>query len=316
MSMLKYLIEIIDLLDNPNVDGDSVRKFFITKGLDKYLTMSIERVSGEKGSTDFVKIIVPGKRGKYNGGDAPTLGVIGRLGGVGARPLIKGLVSDADGAIIALAVAYKLAEMSMRGDVLDGDVIITTNICPNAVVTPHKPAPMMASPASIFELLKREVDPQMDAILSIDATKANLIVKGSGFAITPTIKDGWILKVSDDLINIYMWVTGRLPIIVPITMQDLLPFSTPIYHINSIVQPWLYTHSPVVGVATITETVVPGSASGVTNINTLDETSRFVIEVAKGFTAGSVKFYDEKEWEIIMRLHGEIRHILTRTLPT
>jgi len=98
--------------------------------------MSIERVSGEKGSTDFVKIIVPGKRGKYSGGDAPTLGVIGRLGGVGARPLIKGLVSDADGAIIALAVAYKLAEMSMRGDVLDGDVIITTNICPNAVVTP------------------------------------------------------------------------------------------------------------------------------------------------------------------------------------
>jgi hypothetical protein len=72
----------------------------------------------------------------------------------------------------------------------------------------------------------------------------------------------------------------------------------------------------VVGVATITETVVPGSASGVTNINSLDVTSRFVIEVAKGFTAGSVKFYDEKEWEIIMRLHGEIRHILTRTLPT
>jgi hypothetical protein len=37
MSMLKYLLEIIDLLDNPNVDGGSVRKFFITKGLDKYL---------------------------------------------------------------------------------------------------------------------------------------------------------------------------------------------------------------------------------------------------------------------------------------
>jgi hypothetical protein len=316
MSMLKYLLEIIDLLDNPNVDGGSVRKFFITKGLDKYLTISIERISSEKGFTDFVKIIVLGKRGKYNGGDAPTLGIIGRLGGVGARPLIKGLVSDADGAIIALAVAYKLAEMSMRGDVLDGDVIITTNICPNAVVTPHKPAPMMASPASIFELLKREVDPQMDAILSIDATKANLVVKGSGFAITPTIKDGWILKVSDDLINIYMWVTGRLPIIVPITMQDLLPFSTPIYHINSIMQPWLYTHSPVVGVATITETVVPGSASYATNINSLDETSRFVMEIAKGFTAGSVKFYDESEWETIIKLHGEIRPILTRTLHT
>ncbi len=72
--------------------------------------------------------------------------------------------------------------------------------------------------------------------MSIDATKANLVVKGrGGFAITPTIKDGWILKVSEDLINIYMWITGHLPIIVPITLQDVLPFSTPVYHINSII---------------------------------------------------------------------------------
>ncbi len=244
------------------------------------------------------------------------LGVIGRLGGISARPLIKGLVSDADGAIVALAVAYKLTDMASRGDKLMGDVIVTTHVTPNAIVTPpHKPAPLISSPVDIFELLRREVDPQMDGVLSVDATKANLVVKGSGFAITPTVKDGWILKVSEDLINIYMWVTGHSPIIVPITLQDVLPFSTPIYHINSIIQPWLYTHAPVVGVATITESVVPGSATGVTNIISLDEAARFIIEVAKGFTEGRVRLYDEDEWNIIMKFHGSIREILMRGSP-
>ncbi|BDR91025.1 DUF1177 domain-containing protein [Vulcanisaeta souniana] len=315
MSLVKYILDVIGLLDDPKVDGDKVHGFFKEKGLDKYMVINVERIKGDKGSTDFIKIIIPGTNGKSKGGNAPTLGVIGRLGGVGARPLIKGLVSDADGAIIALAVAYKLADMVSRGDELVGDVIITTHVCPNAVVTSHKPAPLISSPVDILELLRREVDSQMDGILSIDATKANLVVKGRGFAITPTIKDGWILKVSEDLINIYMWITGHLPIIVPITLQDVLPFSTPVYHINSIIQPWLYTHAPVVGIATITETVVPGSATDVANIVSLDEGSRFVIKIAKEFTSGNIRFYDENEWNTIVKIHGSIRELLLKGSP-
>ena len=315
MSLVRYILDVIDLLDNPKVNGDNIREFFRDKGLDKYMFINVEHVSGDKGSTDFIKIVIPGSSGKSRGGNAPSLGVIGRLGGISARPSIRGLVSDADGAIVALAVAYRLADMASRGDALIGDVIVTTHVTPNAIVTPHKPAPLISSPVNIFELLRREVDPQMDGVLSVDATKANLVVKGSGFAITPTVKDGWILKVSEDLINIYMWVTGHSPIIVPITLQDVLPFSTPIYHINSIVQPWLYTHAPVVGIATITESVVPGSATGVTNIVSLDEAARFIIEVAKGFTEGKVKLYDEDEWNTIMKIHGSIREILIRGSP-
>ncbi len=120
MSLVKYILDVIGLLDDPKVDGDKVHGFFKEKGLDKYMVINVERIKGDKGSTDFIKIIIPGTNGKSKGGNAPTLGVIGRLGGVGARPLIKGLVSDADGAIIALAVAYKLADMVSRGDELVG----------------------------------------------------------------------------------------------------------------------------------------------------------------------------------------------------
>ncbi|MGO0916215.1 DUF1177 family protein, partial [Clostridioides difficile] len=42
---------------------------------------------------------IPGKNGKLKGGDAPTLGILGRLGGIGARPEVIGFVSDGDGAL-------------------------------------------------------------------------------------------------------------------------------------------------------------------------------------------------------------------------
>ena len=59
------------------------------------------RIDGEKGHTDFVKVLIRGRNGKSSGGNSPTLGIIGRLGGIGARPEMVGLVSDGDGAVSA-----------------------------------------------------------------------------------------------------------------------------------------------------------------------------------------------------------------------
>lgn len=312
MSALRHVLEVVDLLEDPAASGGKVKALLEKEGVKE---VELRRVSGEKGGTDFLKIRIPGRSGKSRGGEAPTLGVIGRLGGVGARPELIGMVSDADGAVVALAAALKLAELTRRGDMVDGDVLITTHICPSAPTMPHKPVPMMSSPVDIFELLKLEVDDEMDAILSVDATKANLVINHTGFSITPVVKEGWILKVSEDLIDIYVRVTGEPAKIVPITLQDVLPFSTKVYHINSMMQPWIYTKAPVVGVATTTTLPVPGSATGATNVMALEQATRFVVEVAKEFTAGRMRFYDEGEWNTIMRIHGEIGEILRRGAP-
>jgi len=314
MSVLKHVLEVIDLLDDPRVNGEAVRKFFTSKGFSD-LQIEVETVYGDKGSTDFITIKIPGGSGKASGGSSPTLGVVGRLGGIGARPTYLGMVSDADGAIVALATAYKVAEMRSRGDVLPGDVVVTTHICPNAPTRPHKPVPMMDSPVDIFTLLKKEVRDEMDAVLSVDATKANWVIKHTGFAITPTVKEGWILRVSPDLTDIYVRVTGEPPVIVPITMQDITPYSTPVYHINSMMQPWLYTKAPVVGVAITARMVLPGSGTGITNLVALEQATRFVVEVAKDFTMGRAKFYDEKEWETILRIHGPVDRIMRAGAP-
>jgi len=306
LACLRQVIEAVDLLDSAYVNGKIVKEKLKERGLEK---VEVERLSGEKGHTDFIKIVIPGRRGKLAGGSAPTLGILGRLGGVGARPAMLGLVSDADGAIVALACAFKLADMIKHGDILDGDVIITTHICPNAPTTPHEPVPFMGSPIDIFTILEREVDARMDAILSIDATKGNRVIKVNGFAITPTVKEGWILKVSDDLIDIYERVTGDVAKIVPITMQDITPYGTGIYHINSIMQPWLMTSAPVVGVAITARLPIAGCATGATYINSLEAATRFCIEVAKDYTRGKCRFYDEEEYKKIVELFGEMKNL-------
>lgn len=314
MSALKQLLEIVDLLDDPKVDGAQVREFFTNKGL-SHMEINVERIEGEKASTDFISIMIQGVEGKYSGGTSRSLGIIGRLGGIGARPECIGLVSDADGAVVSLAAAYIIAEMMKRGDLIEGDVIVKTHICPNAPTRPYKPAPMMDSPVDIFTLLRREAEGQVDAIISVDATKANWVIKHNGFAITPTVKEGWILKVSPDLIDIYIRVTGQPPVVVPITMQDIIPYTTPVYHINSMMQPWIYTKAPIVGVAITTSMVVPGSATGATNIFHLEQATRFVVEVAKDFGRGRVKFYDEEEWKKIISIHGSLADLMRRGAP-
>ncbi|MCX8201435.1 MAG: DUF1177 domain-containing protein [Candidatus Caldarchaeum sp.] len=311
MSALSYVLDVVALLNDPKASGHKVEEFFKAKNFVD-LSVGIETLHGEKGRTDFIEARLPGTRGESAGGDAPTLGIIGRLGGVGARAAQVGLVSDADGAVVCLAAAAFLAEMRRRGDSLAGDVIFTTHICPDAPTRPHHPAPMMDSPVEINTLLKKEVKNEMDAVLSVDATKANLVVNHTGFAITPTVKEGWILKVSRDLLDIYVRVAGHEPVVVPITMQDLLPYNTPVYHLNSMMQPWLFTESPVVGVAITTKAVVAGSATGATNVFALEQATRFVVEVAKDFGSGRAKFYDEEEFQTITKLHGPVSNLLAR----
>jgi len=305
---LKQVIEMAEVLDSARVTGDAVGTLLKRRGLEQVrVTPSV----GRKGSTDFVRVLIPGRRGKSTGGSARTLGVIGRLGGIGARPAMIGLVSDADGATAALATALKLADMQAAGDALLGDVIVATHICPRAPIIPHKPVPFMDSPVAMAVKNRMEVDAGMDAIVSLDTTKGNKIINVRGIAISPTVKAGWILRVSDDLLEILQIVTGRLPAVYPITMQDITPYGNDLFHLNSILQPAAATDAPVVGVAITAEVPVPGCATGASHEIDIELAVRFSIEVAKAFGRGQCAFYDEKEYARILGLYGPMKRLQT-----
>ncbi len=300
------MIEIYELLDSAKVDGEQVAQFLKNRGVRE---VGVIRLRGEKVVTDSVKIRIPGRSGRRSGGDSPTLGVIGQLGGVGARPQEIGLVSDADGAIVALSVALRLADMKERGDLLPGDVITATHICTNAAMIPHEPVPFMGSPVDMMDLNQHEVDPEMEAILSIDTTKGNRIINHRGFAISPTVKEGYILRVSDDLLNLMEITTGKKPSVFAITTQDITPYGNGLFHLNSIMQPSVATQAPVIGVAITTESIVPGCATGASHVVDIEEAVRFVIEVAKYFGARKCRFHDEEEFQKIIGLYGAMRHL-------
>lgn len=301
-------LKALDLLDDAHVNGEVVASLFKEEGLEG---VEVIRISTEEGATDFIRIYVPGSSGKRKGGPSQTLGIIGRLGGVGARPQRTGLVSDADGAVAALAVALKLARMRARDDQLPGDVIIATHICPRAPVIPHEPVPFMGAPVDMATMNQHEVSPDMDAILSLDTTKGNRIINRRGFAITPTVKEGYILRVSEDLLDLMQVVTGQLPTALAITIQDITPYGNGLYHLNSILQPATATSAPVVGVAITTETAVAGSATGASHLDDIESAVRFAIEVAKAFGLGQCSFYDQDEFKRLVDLYGPMNHLQT-----
>ncbi|MDL2229788.1 DUF1177 domain-containing protein [Treponema sp. OttesenSCG-928-L16] len=306
--MLKQVIEIYELLDDSRVNGETVKRFLEGRGLKD---IRVEKIQGEKGSTDFIQILIPGSAGKRNGGASPTLGLIGRLGGIGARPERIGLVSDADGAAAVLACALKLADMAERGDRLAGDVIVSTHICPDAPTQPHEPVPFMGSPVDMQTMNSHEVHPEMDAIISVDTTKGNRVINHRGFAISPTVKSGYILKTSEDLLDIMEWSTGLVPQVFPLATGDITPYGNGVYHLNSILQPSTATDAPVVGVAITTVRPVPGCGTGASRETDIEEASRFCIEVAKSFGAGNCRFYDEPEFALLEKRYGSMKHLQT-----
>ena len=305
----RHVIDAYELLDDPATSGAAVADYLTGCGAP---TPTVHTVRGDKGSTDFVRLTIPGRRGRSVGGDAPTLSVIGRLGGLGARPEQIGFVSDGDGALTAVSVAAKLSAMHARGDVLDGDVVVATHICPDAPTRPHDPVPFMDSPVDLAAMNEHEVDPAADAVLSVDTTKGNRIVNVNGFAISPTVKQGWILRVSEDLLAVQQRVTGSLPAVLPLAMADITPYGNGAYHVNSILQPTTSTAAPVVGVAITTETPVAGSATGATQLSSVESAVRFCIEVAKDFGRGSLRLHDQAEFEHLVERYGPMTALQTQ----
>lgn len=305
---LKQTMQVMDIIDHANVGGQQIVDLF--EGFE-HVEVNYTTVYGEQGSTDFVKIIIAGTNGKKAGGTARTLGIVGRLGGIGARPSRIGMVSDADGAVAAVATALKLAEMSERGDRLVGDVAVTTHICPDAPTEPHEPVDFMGSPVDILTMNQHEVLEEVDAIISIDTTKGNQVINHRGIALSPTVKEGYILKFSEDLLRIMTMSTGEHPVTFAITTQDITPYGNDVYHINSILQPAVATDAPVVGLAITAQAAVPGCGTGASHEVDIAQAVRFSIEVAKEFTNNTTEFYAQQEFAHLQKLYGSMKVLQT-----
>ena len=302
--MLKQVMEVYDLLSDPAAPGAQVAALFPEGRLDV-----TEAPDADGHRVDFVSITLPGSEGKLSGGSAPTLGILGTLGGLRIPGVSKGLVSDADGAIVALACALRLEQMRGFGEQYKGDVIVATHVCQEAIEEPHQPYSFMRGPLSKRDMTAPQIDPTMDAILSIDTSRGNHVCNHDGFAITLPVKEGWILKASPDLLRVMEFTTGQAPVVFPIATQDITPYENGLAHINGIMQPATLTGVPVVGVAITTRAVVPGTGTGVAHLTHLEVSGRFCLAAAEAFGAGECVFYDEVEFARLVELYGSMDHL-------
>lgn len=309
--LFKQLLDVYDLLDTASANGEAVKAYLLS--IDPSVQVETYPLYAEngKGKTDMVRVWIPGTNGKISGGTAPTIGLLGRLGGIGARPDQIGFVSDGDGALCALALAAKLLDMKQKGDCLEGDVFIATHVCPDAPTAPHKPVPFMGSHINMVQSNREEVVEGLDAILSVDTTKGNRVINHRGFAISNTVMQGYVLSVSNDLLNTMEITTGELPYVFPLATQDITPYGNGVNHLNSILQPATATSAPVVGVAITAQTAVPGCATNASHLTDIENAARFMLQVAIDFGRGNCQFYDPAEWDILQKRYGSLQHLQT-----
>lgn len=306
----KMVSIIYELMDDPNVDGQMVKDLLdsLKAPNSEVIVTPIAYEPPEDTSQfcDFIKIIIKGKSGKSVGGSSPTIGIIGRLGAQQAQPNRIGMVSDADGSIVTLATAMKLLWLAARGTILEGDVIITTHIATKVSIQKRLPVDFMGAPVSMETLNKYELCPEMDAILSIDTSRGNRIIKHRGMAISPTVKQGYILPVANQLIDLFEHAVGGQVYTFPLSLQDITPYNKGFKQFNSIMQPHTGTDAPVVGLAITAKSLVAGCATGASTESSLVDATLFAVEVAKQFASNNLSFYDEEEYARLVEKYGEL----------
>ncbi|ASD87769.1 DUF1177 domain-containing protein [Salmonella enterica] len=308
----KFVSIIYELLDDPGINGQKVVDELTALGAtDATVTTTpvcYEAPEITSQVCDFIKVVIKGRNGKSAHGEtpAPTMGIIGRLGAQQAQPARTGKVSDSDGSIVALATAMKLLDMSAKGAKPEGDVIITTHIATHVSITPHEPVDFMGMPVSSDTMNDYEVDDEMDAILSVDTSKGNSIIKHRGIAISATAKEGYILRVAPDLVKLLEYATGKPAKTFPITTQDITRYNNGLYHFNSIMQPHVATTAPVAGLAITAGAIVPGCETGASYESELTDATVFAVELAKQFTRKKAAFYDADEYQLLLARYGSM----------
>ncbi|MGI9386209.1 MAG: DUF1177 family protein [Methyloligellaceae bacterium] len=301
--MLREILDVLDFLD----DARNGAEPFIELLPDGPQTAEITPFESDIGRTDFIKILFPGKSGKSSGGDAPTTGIIGSNGGLRLPGPYPGLASDADGCIVGLAAALHMVRAHARGQELAGDVLISTHICQQARPVPHDPYPFVMSPLPSSEKHPRLVDERMDAILTPETCKSNKMLSHLGFAVTPPVREGFILRPHASILHIMEMVTGKAPVVFPITMQDVTPYELGVHHICGMVLPSIFSTAPVIGVPLVTASQTHPSATGTQQPMVLEATARFCIEVATSFGNGDCEFYYASDFEGMVESFSAMR---------
>lgn len=295
--MLKQGIEVLDLLTSAEVNGTMLVEYLNSLGS---CEAQVECVCGLNGSYKTLKVTITGTDGAISGGGSPTLGFVGQVGDQASSQSKNERIPDYIGTSIVLLTATKILQMNKSGNALRGDVILSAQISSNTATsentTLQKEVPTHT-----------EVSQFMDAVISIGSYKREKVGYHKGIAISPTVKEGYILKLSDDLWALAKKNTDVLPISLPLSQQDIIPRETGLPQAHTILQPSRATSAPVVGIG-IQNEKASGQGLETCFSERIESTGRFLATVATAFTNGECSFFDEQEFTLLRTSYGDMSH--------
>lgn len=304
---LHQTLTICNLIDKHNINGQDVVDLFC-----QYpgIIPSTHRVMSSDGMIDFVRVVIPGKNGKLRHGEAATLSIVSRYDRYQSHQVNEQISAVADGAVVCLACVLKLAEMQTKGQFLAGDVIVTTRLYPDGLPLPHEPVDFIHSVMDIEAMNEHDIDQTADAFLSIGIQKDKPILQHNCYAISPTVKQAYILRVSEDLLRIMEQSSGLNATTFPVTTLDITPYGNGVDHFNNVLQPAIATDAPVVGIVISADK--KSTATYARNEVDISTVVKFIIQVAKEFGQGTCSFFDYYEFALLQSLYGNMSHLQMR----
>lgn len=305
--MLEQLSKAFNSCDMPEVNGTRLVEYLNSLGA---CEVQVLDVCGLNRTYKTLKVTISGTHGAISGGNSPTLGIIGQCGGQSLSQKTKEHIPDYIGTNVVLFAAARILKMIKSGNTLRGDVILSVQISSD-------------SPASVTSKCKEpckkalthsEVSLLMDAVISIGSYRGGKIGNSKGIAISPTVKEGYILKTSDDLWNLAKRKMGVSPMGLPLSQQDIIPFEKGLPQAHTILQPSTATSAPVIGIA-IQNEMISGKRIDTSLLekieiseHIIESMGHFLVDVATAFTNNECSFFDEQEYTLLRTSYGDMSH--------
>lgn len=199
--LFKHLIELYELLDSPQASGAIVADYL--KAIDPECTVETYPLEGPKGITDMVRVRIPGAHGKSSGrrrADHRSARPLGRFGSTSRTHRIRIRRRWRTHRARLRRKAARHAQERRRSTWRR----IREHACVPACA--HHAAQTRAvhglCPRPPRPSMPKRSHPSSMPFLVVDTTKGNRIANNRGFAISPTVKQGVVMRVSEDLLGI------------------------------------------------------------------------------------------------------------------
>lgn len=292
------IIELADLLSQNDFGSNELVDYLKSVGP---ADAEIQLVHTVDSSIEILKVIIKGTEGAFSGGTRPTLGIVSQLSNCKSTIEGIGCIDMNAGVFSVLVAAYELLHITKTEGGILGDVMFAVFI--GSDVTPKLRALISFLSDNSFGISQH-----MDAVLSVGTSKFFERENDGSIAVSPTVKEGYILKISDDILDVFSRQSNQAIEALTITQQDIIPTEKGMTQRTNLLQPSTKTSAPVVGISIGSSAALSNEDGRVVSLKDIGRIATGCLDIARSYGANECVFYDEEEFTELRVSYGNMSH--------